>query len=140
MKRSSFGNCLPVKRLDPVTGEFQGIDGRGVASLHGSVDLGRGHAQAAGVDVQPVEFPGRLEQGDVAARGHVIDDGAGGALDIGRNLAFGGEELLEAWVEIGAAGIQANGHGGFLRDSERPLLNGAAAKGRQPLRARKPSP
>ena len=40
-------------------------------------------------------------------------------------------------AKIGAAGIQANGHGGFLRDSERPLLNGAAAKGRQPLPARK---
>jgi hypothetical protein len=48
--------------------------------------------------------------------------------------------LRKAQVEIGATGIQANGHGGFLIDSERPLLNGAAAKGRQPLRSRKPDP
>ena len=84
-----------MEQFDPVAGEFQGIDGCGVASPDRGIDLGRGDAQAGGVDVQPVEFPGRLEQGRVAARGHVIDDGAGGALDIGRNLAFGGEELLE---------------------------------------------
>ena len=39
---------------------------------------------------------------------------------------------LNARVEIGAAGIQANGHGGFP-ETRRPLLNGAAANGRQPL-------
>jgi hypothetical protein len=121
-----------VECLDPVTGEFQGIKRGAVTSLDRGVDLGRGDAQVGGRDLEPVEFAGRLDQGRVAARGHVIDDGAGGALDIGRNLAFGGEELLEAWTKIGAAGIQANGHGGFLRDSERPLLNGAAAKSRQP--------
>ena len=109
-----------MKCLDPVAGEFQGIERCAVASPDRGIDLGRGHAQAGGVDVEPVEFPGRLDQGRVAARGHVIDNGAGGALDIGRNLAFGAEELLEAWVEISAAGIQANGHGGFLRDSEGP--------------------
>ena len=109
-----------MKRLDPVAGEFQGIERGGVASPDRGIDLGRGHAQAGGVDVEPVEFLGRLDQGRVAARGHVIDDGAGGALDIGRNLALGGEELLESRAEIGAAGIQANGHGGFLRDSEGP--------------------
>ena len=109
-----------MKQFDPVAGKFQGIEGCGVAGLERGIDLGGGDAQAGGVDIQPVEFFGGLEQGGVAARGHVIDDGAGGALDIGRNLALGGEELLEAWVEIGAAGIQANGHGGFLRDSEGP--------------------
>ena len=124
-----------VEHLDPVAGEFQRVERGGVASLDRGVDLGRGHAQAGGVDVEPVEFLGRLDQGGVAARGHVIDDGAGGALDIGRNLALGGEELLESLAEIGAACIQANGHGGFLGDSRRPLLNGAAAKGRQPLGA-----
>ncbi len=93
MKRSSFGSCRWWNSLDPVAGEFQRVEGGGVAGLDRGIDLGRGDAQAGGVDVEPVEFPGRLEQGGVAAGGHVIDDGAGGALDIGRNLALGGEEL-----------------------------------------------
>ena len=103
-------------------------------AFDGRLDLGRGHAQAGGVDVEPVELFGRLEQGGVAARGHVIDDGAGGALDIGRNLALGGEELLESRAEIGAAGIQANGHGGFLRDVEGPCSMARRPRAVNPLR------
>ena len=83
-----------MEQFDPVAGEFQRVERGGVAGLHRGIDLGRGHAQAGRVDLEPVEFLGRLDQGGVAARGHVIDDGAGGALDIGRNLALGGEELL----------------------------------------------
>ena len=114
MKRSSFGNCLRWNSFDPVAGEFQRVERGGVAGLHRGIDLGRGHAQAGGVDLEPVEFSGRLDQGGVAARGHVIDDGAGGALDIGRNLALGGEKRRKPLVEIGAASVEANGHGGFL--------------------------
>ena len=106
---------LPVvERLDPVAGEFQRVERRGIARLYRGIDLDRGDAQAGGVDLEPVELFGRLDQGGVAARSHVIDDGAGGALDIGRNLALGGEKRRKPLVEIGAASVEANGHGGFL--------------------------
>ena len=75
----------------------------GVAGLYRGVDLGRGHAQARGVKIEPVEFSRRLDQRRVAARHHVVDDRAGGALDIGRDFALGGQKCRESLVEIGAA-------------------------------------
>jgi hypothetical protein len=47
-------------------------------------------------------------------RRHVIDDDAGRPFDIGRRLALGGEKRAEALVKIGAASVEADGHGGFL--------------------------
>ena len=41
----------------------------------------------------------------VATRGHILDNGAGRCLDIGGNLALGGEELAEPLVEIGAGAV-----------------------------------
>ncbi len=85
-----------------------------VAGLHRGDNLGGGDPQAPGVDIEPVEFFRGLDQGGVAARRHVIDDGAGGPLDIGRRLALGAEERRKTRVEIGAVFVEANGHGGFL--------------------------
>ena len=127
MKRSSFGICLRVEGLDPVAREPQGRDGLRVAGLYRVLDLGRGHAQAAGVKIEPVEFARRLDQRGVPARHHVVHDRAGGALDIGRDFALCGKKLLELLVEIGARDVQANGHGGFLGLEIGPLLNGAGA-------------
>ena len=118
-----------VEQFDPVAGEFQRVERGGVASRHRGVDLGRGHAQAGSLDLEPVEFLRRLDQGGVAARGHVIDDGAGGALDIGRNLALGGEKRRKSLVEIGAASVEANGHGGFLRQR----VGGLCSMARRPM-------
>ena len=78
-------------------------------------------------------FLRRLDQGGVAARGHVIDDGAGGALDIGRNLAFGGEELRESLGRNRRCWYPGERAWWLSERQRRPLLNGAAAKGRQPL-------
>ena len=123
-----------MKHLDAVAGEFQRVERLGVAGLHRGIDFGRGHPQAAGVEFEPVEFARRLDQRRVAARGHVVDDGAGRRLDIGRHLALGGEKVSELPVEIGAAVVETNGHGGFpAGELIRPLLNGAATNRRQPL-------
>ncbi len=103
-----------MKGLDAVAREFQRFQRRAVTGFHGGIDLGRGHAQPLRVDVEPVEFSRGLDQRGVAARRHVIDDGAGRPLDIGRRLALGGEKRAEALVEIGAASVEADGHDGFL--------------------------
>ena len=104
-----------MKRLDPVAGEGQGVERFAVAGHHRGVDFGRGHPQAAGVEVEPVELARRLDQRGVAARRHVVDDGAGRGLDIGRYLALGAEKIRELPGEIGAAVVETNGHGGFPR-------------------------
>src|SRR6185369_3590689 len=87
-----------------------GIQRFGIAGLHGRLDLGGGDAQGSSIQRQPVELCGGLEQGGIAAPRHVVDNGARGGLDIGRNLAFGGEEGRESLVKIGAAAVEANGH------------------------------
>ena len=105
VKRSSFGNCRAVKSLDPVAREFQRVEGFGIAGFHGGVDFGRLYRQARGIQLQPVEFSRRLEQRRVAARGHVVDNGAGRRLDVGRDLALHREKRVETPGEIGAAGV-----------------------------------
>ena len=85
----------------------------GVAGLHRGIDFGRRDPQPAGVEVEPVEFARRLDQRDVAARGHVVDNGPGRGLDIGRYLALGGEKIGESLGEIGAAAVETNRHDGF---------------------------
>ncbi len=102
-----------METLDAVAGEFERVERFGVAGLHRGVDLGGGDAQGLRLEIEPVEFARRLDQRRVAARGHVVDDGAGGGLDIGRHLALGREKARESLSEIGAAAVEANGHGGF---------------------------
>ena len=102
-----------MKHLDAVAGEGQRVERFGVAGLHRGVDFGRGHPEAAGVEFEPVEFARRLDQRGVAARGHVVDNGAGRRLDIGRYLALGAEKVSELAGKIGAAVVETNGHGGF---------------------------
>ncbi len=103
-----------MERLDPVAREFQRVEGCAVAGFGRGLDLIRGDAQAGGCNLQPVELARRLDQGGVAARGHVIDDGAGRPLDIGGDFTLGAEKGAKTLVKIGAAAVQANGHGGFL--------------------------
>jgi len=57
------------------------------------------------VQLQPVEFSRRLDQRRVAARGHVVDNGAGRRLDVDRHLAFHREKRVETPGEIGAASV-----------------------------------
>jgi len=83
--------------------EFQRVERCGIASLHRGIDLGRGHPQAGSVDVEPVEFARRLDQGGVAARRHVIDDGAGRPLDIGGDFAGSVSAVMNMSGNIAAA-------------------------------------
>src|SRR4029078_904693 len=55
-----------------------------------------------------------LDQGSIAARGHVVDNGAGRPLDIGGDLTLGAEKSAKTLGENRAVSVQANGHGGFL--------------------------
>src|ERR1700687_2431678 len=102
-----------MESFDPVAGEFERVARFGVAAFHRGVDFTPRDAQAAGIKIKAVELAGRLDQRDVASRSHVIDDGAGGGLDIGRYLALGREESRESRGKIGAASVETNGHGGF---------------------------
>ena len=99
-----------MEGLDAVAGEFQRIQRRGVAGLHGGIDLRGGDPQGPRIEIEPVELPVRLDQRGIAAGGDVGDDGTSGSLDIRRHLALGGEEVLETLVEIGAAAVQSNRH------------------------------
>ena len=91
-----------METFDPVAGELERLERLGVAGLYRGVDLIPRDAQAGGIEIKPVELPRRLDQRDVASRRHVIDDGAGGGLDVGGYLALGREKAREPFGEIGA--------------------------------------
>ena len=134
MKRSSFGNCLLVEQSRSGRGR---ISARRASRRRRPLPPRRSRPavtrRPAASSSSRSNFSRRLDQRRIAARGHVIDDGAGGALDIGRNLALGGEKVGESLVEIGAAAVEANGHGGFLR-RDRPTAQWRGGQaGRQPL-------
>src|SRR5262249_12454644 len=105
----------PMERLDAIARECQRVQGRRVAGLNGGGDLIPADAQAFRLQVEAVEFSGRLEQRRVAAFGDVVDNRPRGRLDVGRDLALGGEELRKSRVEIGAGAVEANGHGADVR-------------------------
>ena len=91
-----------METFDPVAGEFERLERLGVAGIYRGVNLGGGDAQASGIEIKPVELARRLEQRDIASMSHVIDDGAGGGLDVGGYLALGREKAREPFGEIGA--------------------------------------
>ena len=125
-----------MKQLDAVPGEFKRINSVAVACLRRRLDFSSRHAQAARLEIEPVEFARGLKQRRVATRGHVIDDGAGRGLDIGRHFALDREKARESLSEIGTASVEANRHGGFPGGGlsrKGPLLNGAATNRRQPF-------
>ncbi len=92
--------------------------------------------------VDPVEFRVSLDQGGIAARGDIVDDGARRGLDVGRHLALGGEEGRKSMVknrrccgrgERAFLGLASGWFRGARIGSPGPLLNGAAATRRQLL-------
>ena len=111
----------PVKRLDPVAGEFQRIERCGVAGLHRGIDLGRGHAQAGRRRARA----GRISSSPRSAR---------------RRRARPRHRRWRAWPRSTSAetsrlaarnvanrssksallSVEANGHGGFLGTGRRP--------------------
>ncbi len=92
-----------METFDPVAGEFERLERFGVAGVYRGVDLTPRDAQASGIEIKPVELARRLDQRDIASMSHVIDNGAGGGLDIGRYLALRREKAREPFGEIGAA-------------------------------------
>ena len=125
-----------MKDLDAVACEFQRLHRLRVAAFHRVIDLSRGDAQAARIDIKAIKLPGRFDQRQIASYGHILDDGPGRAFDIGRHLALHGEKLRKSFGEIGAASDETNGHGGFPAEVlylKAPLLNGAATNRRQPF-------
>ena len=124
-----------METLDAVAGEFERIQRGAIAGFCRGVDFLGADAQATGIEIEPVELSRRLDQRRVAARGDVVDDGAGGKLDIGRYLALHPQEKRESLGEIGAVAVEADRHGG----SGGSLLNGAATTRRQPLNSPLPS-
>jgi len=76
-----------------------------------SISAGR-HAQAGSLNVEPVELRVASIRGDVAARGHVIDNGPVARSTSARPRAWR-RETPQTAREIGAVSIQANGHVAF---------------------------
>jgi hypothetical protein len=95
----------PMENFDPVARESERIERLRVAGLYRRVDFGRRDAQAARPEIKTVEFARRLDQREVAPRRHIVDDGAGRALDIGRYLALHREKISESLDEIGAVSV-----------------------------------
>src|SRR5262249_12115675 len=108
-----LGQLLEMERLDAVAGKCQRIKGGEIAGLERRVDLGGTDAQARGIEREPIELPRRLDQRRVAADCDILHDGPARRLDIGRDLALGGEERRETLVEIGAVSVEANGDGSY---------------------------
>src|SRR5207344_2536435 len=77
-----------VETFDPVAGEFERLERRRIAGLYRRVDLPGTNAQARSVEIEPVELACRFNQRQVTAFGHVIDNEAGGGLDVGGYLAL----------------------------------------------------
>jgi hypothetical protein len=95
----------PMENFDPVPRESERVERPGVTGLYRRIDFGRRNAQAARLEVKTVEFARRLDQRQVAPRRHIVDDGAGRALDIGRYLTLHREETRESLGEIGAVSV-----------------------------------
>jgi hypothetical protein len=94
-----------VKRFDPVTREAQGIQRGAIAGPFGFRDLARVDPQSRLAKVDAVEFQREFDQCRVATGDDIGDNGANRLFDIGRDLAFGGQELLEAGGKIGVAAV-----------------------------------
>jgi hypothetical protein len=105
-----LGQLLAVKFLDPVARQRQRTQRVAVAGFHRRHDLRGGDAHGLGIQLQPVEFLRRLEQGGVAARRDVGHDGARGGIHILRHLALQREKIVETGSEVGSATVEADRH------------------------------
>ena len=94
-----------METLDPVAGQFECLDRGGIASLHGPLDLIRANAQTLRIEFKPIEPACRLDQRDVPAIAHVVDDQPGGGLDVGRDLALHCEKFAEFTRKIGTVSV-----------------------------------
>src|SRR3954454_13727782 len=97
-----------------------------MAALKRGIDFGGRDPQTPRIELEPVELAGRLEQRRVASRSDIVDDGARGGLDVGRNLALDRKKRVEALLEIVAAAIQTYGHDGLRSLRSKLIAHGAA--------------
>ena len=72
----------------------------------GRFSLGIGDAQARRVSVDPVEFPGVLDQRDIAAGAHVGHDVGGDPVDILVSVPIAPEEGREFLFETRRRGVE----------------------------------
>jgi len=124
-----------MENFNPVPRKFERVERPGFAGLYRRVDFGRRDAQAPRLEVKAVEFARRLDQRQVAPRRHIVDNGAGGALDIGRYLTLHREKSANRWAKSALLLSSRTGMLAFRRwaSFEGLLLNGAATNRRQPL-------
>ena len=91
-------------------GEFKRLQRLGVAVGQRCVDLRRADLDPGRRDVDPVEPQGIVDERCVAARAHVVDDGADGGVDVRRLLPLGAEQRREALLETGGRHVEFRGH------------------------------
>jgi len=124
-----------MKNLDPVPRQPKRIERRRVAGSHRRLDFlavmrkAPGSRSSGRTGASPRSAPHRAIR-------HVVDDGAGRALDISGYLAFDGEKpanrsAKSALLLSNRTGMVAFGGGSGLEAC--PLLNGAATNRRQPF-------
>ena len=122
------GGLLPlVIGLDPVARELERVERAAVAGCGRGIELGRGHAQPDLVQIDAVEFPGKLDQRAVAVLAHVGDDGAHRLIDVLGHLALGGEKRGKARGKVRGSAVEAYRHRA-LSGREQPRFHRSMAR------------
>ena len=98
--------------LDAFACELERVDGLGVASADGTVDIPRRHPQAHRLEIDMIEFLRQRDQRAVTVFHDVGDDRAHHPFDILGDFALGGEKGAEPISKVGATGIEADRHTG----------------------------
>ena len=102
-----------METLDPLARQFKRGHRLAVAGLDRLPNFVRTDPKARSIDVEPVELLRRFNERRIAAAGDIIDNAPAGRLDVGGHLALHRQECAERGREIGAGGVEQNGHGGF---------------------------
>src|SRR6185503_12592696 len=96
--------------LDPRLREAQRLERRRLTLIHRGPDLGCGYAERRRREVELIEALRLLDQRRITTRPHSLDDRRRRGIDIGGELAFGGEEFGERRREILAAAVELKRH------------------------------
>src|SRR5262245_61710820 len=100
--------------LNAVARELQGFQRFILARFLRFLDLGTGYPKTRFGKIDAVEPGSQLEQGPVAARGHIGNDASHGRFHVLRSLALDRQQRTKTLGKVGALTIEAKGHGLFL--------------------------